>query len=120
MIPAGVFSIVATAAIEPPLLVIDGFGVGAAGQGGTGQLPLSPGTNNALAFGGVTGTMGLNLSAYLITGYSNGAGPTPNNQAAIPLAVVGNPPPCCKFPIFTGVLVMGTIKANPDQSAWLR
>ena len=58
-IPAGVFSIVTTIAIDPPLLVIDGFGVGAPGQTGLGQLPLSPGTNKALAFGGVTGTMGL-------------------------------------------------------------
>ena len=82
-------SLVTTAPLNPPLLVIDGFGAGAPGQGGTGQLPLNPGTNQALAWNGVTGTMGLDLSAYLITGYSNGAGPTPNNQAAIPLGIVG-------------------------------
>jgi hypothetical protein len=113
-IPGGVFSIASTAAIDPPLLVIDGFGVGAPGQGGTGQLPLDPGTNKALAFGGVTGQMALDLSAYLITGYSNGAGPTPNNQAAIPLNVIGVGNPFQKF-VALGGLVMGTIKANPYQ-----
>ena len=102
-----------TAPIDPPLLVIDGFGVGAPGQGGTGQLPLDPGTNKALAFGGVTGTMGLDLSAYLITGYSNGAGTNPNNQAAIPLAIVGVGG-TKKFVALAG-LIMGTIKANPYQ-----
>jgi hypothetical protein len=112
-IPGNVFSIVTTAPINPPLLVIDGFGVGAPGQGGTGQLPLDPGTNQALAFGGVTGTMGLNLSAYLITGYSNGAGTNPNNQAAIPLKIVGVGG-TQKF-VALGGLVMGTIKANPYQ-----
>ena len=113
-IPAGVFSIASTSPINPALLAIDGFGVGAPGQGGPNQLPLSPGTNQALAFGGVTGTMGLDMSGYLITGYVNGTGPTPNNLAAIPLAVVGNPP-CCKLPTFGVGLIMGTIKAFPYQ-----
>jgi hypothetical protein len=112
-IPGGVFAIVTTAAINPPLLVIDGFGVGAPGQGGTNQLPLSPGTNLALNFGGVTGTMGLSVSAYLITGYMNGTGPTPNNAAAIPLNIVGVGG-TKKF-VALGTLVMGTIKANPYQ-----
>jgi hypothetical protein len=112
-IPGGVFSIVTTAPIDPPLLVIDGFGVGAPGQVGTGQLPFAPGTNKALSWNGVTGTMGLDLSAYLITGYSNGAGTNPNNQAAIPLKIVGVGG-TQKF-VALGGLVMGTIKANPYQ-----
>ena len=57
--------------------------------------------------------MGLNVSAYLITGYSNGAGPTPNNQAAIPLNIIGVGG-TKKF-VALGTLVMGTIKANPYQ-----
>jgi hypothetical protein len=113
-IPGGVFSIGSTAALNPPLLVIDGFGVGAPGQAGINQLPLDPGTNKALAFGGVTGTMGLVASAYLITGYANGTGPTPNNVAAIPLGIIGVGSPIQKF-VALGSLVMGTIKANPYQ-----
>jgi hypothetical protein len=113
-IPAGVFSIAMTAPINPPLLVIDGFGIGAPGQGGPNQLPLSPGTNKALAFGGVTGTMGLDMSGYLIQSYASGAGTSPNNLAAIPLAIVGVGT-CCKLPTFGVGLIMGTIKANPYQ-----
>jgi hypothetical protein len=112
-IPGGVFSIVTTAPIDPPLLVIDGFGVGAPGQGGTGQLPLDPGTNQALAWNGVTGQMPLDASAYLITGYLNGVGPTPNNAAAVPLNVVGVGG-TKKF-VALGTLIMATIKANPYQ-----
>jgi hypothetical protein len=119
-IPGNVFSIVTVAPINPPLLVINGFGVGAPGQGGfrdLGTNPLNPGTNKALAFGGTTGTMGLSVSAYLITGF-NGTPttglPTPTNlAAAIPLAIVGvggNQ----KFTALAG-LVMGTIMANPYQ-----
>jgi hypothetical protein len=113
-IPAGVFSIVTTLPIHPPLLVIDGFGAGAPGQGGTGQLPLTPGTNKALVFGGVTGSMQLDASAYLITGFT---GATPNNAAAIPLTRIGRD--CsivfCPPPPVLGGLVMGTIKGNPYQ-----
>ena len=87
--------------------------MGAPGQGGTGQLPLAPGTNKALAWNGVTGTMGLAVSAYLITGYSNGAGTNPNNQAAIPLSIIGVGG-TKKFIALAG-LIMGTIKANPYQ-----
>src|SRR5262245_58119768 len=50
-IPAGFFRLGTTAAINPPLLVINGFGVGAPGQLG-GELPLEPGTNKALAWNG--------------------------------------------------------------------
>ena len=111
--PAGIFSIVTTAPINPPLLVIDGFGIGAPGQVGTGQLPLAPGSNQALHWNGVSGTMGLDLSAYLITGYASGMGTTPNNQAAIPLAIVGVGG-TQKF-VALGGLIMGSIMANPYQ-----
>src|SRR5262245_1483965 len=60
-IPANSFAIQATAPINPPLLsLIFGFAVGAPGMKG------SPGGNFALNFGGVNGTMGLNLSAFLL------------------------------------------------------
>jgi PEP-CTERM motif-containing protein len=115
-IPAGMFSFGTTAPINPPLLVINGFGIGGPGQLG-GTLPLAPGTNQALAWNGVTGTMGLSLSAYLITGFGlppTTATPTPTNiAAAIPLAIVGvggNQ----KFTALGG-LIMGTIMANPYQ-----
>jgi hypothetical protein len=122
-IPGGVFSIATTAPINPPLLVINGFGVGAPGQGGYRTLnttPLSPGSNKGLTFGGVTGTMGLSASAYLITGLGNPptlSTPTPTNlAAAIPLAIVGvGCNPFCPPPLFPGGLIMGTIMANPYQ-----
>jgi hypothetical protein len=108
-IPGGVFSIAGTVPINPPLLVIDGFAVGAVDQSGTGQLPLDPGTNQALAFGGVTGTMGLDLSGYLITGFAS----APNLAAGIPLAVVGVGG--TQKAVYAGGLIMFTVVANPYQ-----
>jgi hypothetical protein len=115
-IPGGVFSIATTAPINPPLLVINGFGIGAPGQLG-GSLWLAAGTNKALAFNGVTGTMGLDLSAYLITGFElppTITTPTPTNiAAAIPLGIIGVGG-TQKFTALGG-LVMGSIMANPYQ-----
>ena len=109
-IPAGVFSIALTTSVSPPLLVIDGFGLGAPGLSGTGSLPLAPGSNTALSWNGATGTMGLDLSGYLITGF---AGPTPNVQPGIPLAVVGVGG--TQKVSYLGGLIMFTVLANPYQ-----
>jgi hypothetical protein len=109
-IPAGAFAFVTTGPIVPPLLAIDGYGVGAPGQVGSGPLPLDPGTSKALSWNGVTGTMGLSASFYLISGV---AGTTPQVVAGIPLAIVGvgatQKFSCC------GGILMGTVKANPYQ-----
>jgi hypothetical protein len=114
--PGGVFSIATTAPINPPLLVINGFAVGAPGQLG-GSLPLAAGTNKAFAFNGVTATMGLDLSAYLLTGFRlppTPSTPTPTNvAAAIPLGIIGVGG-TQKFTALAG-LVMGSIMANPYQ-----
>jgi hypothetical protein len=106
-IPAGVFSIALTTPINPPLLVIEAFGVGAPGVGlSTSTLPLPAGTNQALSFGGVTGTMGLDSSAYLIT--ASGV-----VVPGIPLAIVGVGG--TKKVSYLGGLVMFTVAANPYQ-----
>jgi hypothetical protein len=112
-IPAGVFSLHSTAPIDPPLLVIDGFAVGAAGIPAGATVPVPAGTNKALAFGGVTGIMGLDASAYLLTGVA--ASPPGFVAAAIPLFMVGNPGPIPFAFNALGMLIMGTIFANPYQ-----
>ena len=105
-IPAGVFAIGSTAPIAPPLLsLIFGFAVAGPGQGGM-VAPFVDGSNKALAWGGVTGTMGINASAYLLNKANKAI-------AAIPLAVIGvggNQ----TFSVLGG-LVTGTIFANPFQ-----
>jgi hypothetical protein len=63
-IPAGVFTLAATMAISPPLIVIDGLGVGARGLSAP---PFAPGSSKALSFDGTTGKMGLDASAYVLT-----------------------------------------------------
>jgi hypothetical protein len=73
-IPAGVFSIQQTTPISPPLLVIDAFAAGARGLAGQ-TAPFAPGTNKALSFGGVTGTMELDASAYLLSSSVNAVQP---------------------------------------------
>ena len=72
-IPAGVFSIHTTAPLVPPILNVNGFAAGATGQGGN-TAPFAPGTSKALSFGGVTGTMGLDASAYFLSNGKAGAG----------------------------------------------
>src|SRR5215813_3296636 len=65
-IPANTFAVFASAPLSPPLLsLLFGFVVGAPGQVNM-KAPFAAGSNKALAFGGVTGTMGLNASAYLL------------------------------------------------------
>jgi hypothetical protein len=111
-IPADVFAIQTTAPLDPPILVVDGFGFGAPGKPvglsvPGASVPLSAGTNKALSFSGVTGTMSLNASAYLLT---NGAHTA---AAAIPLAIIGQGG-TVMFDVL-GMLVMGTLFANPYQ-----
>jgi hypothetical protein len=110
-IPGGVFSIHTSAPIDPPLLVIDGFAVGAPGFPTGATAPVAPGTNKALAFGGVTGTMGLNAAAYLLTGVA--ASPPGFVAAAIPLGIIGVGGTLMFNAL--GMLIMGTIVANPYQ-----
>jgi hypothetical protein len=110
-IPGGVFSLHSTAPIDPPLLVIDGFAVGAPGIPAGATVPVPAGTNKALAFGGVTGIMGLNASAYLLTGVNSS--PPGFVAAAIPLFMIGNPGPIPFAFNALGMLIMGTIFANP-------
>jgi hypothetical protein len=108
-ISAGVFAVATTGPLSvSSQALIDGFGVGAPGQ--VGQLPLAPGTNRALSWNGVTGTMGIDASLYLIAGLM---GATPANVAGIPLAIVGVGG-TQKFLALSG-LVMGSVKANPYQ-----
>jgi hypothetical protein len=104
-IPANTFSVFASAPISPPLLsLLFGFVVGAPGQ--TGMVaPFAPGSSNALAFNGSTGTMGLNASAYLL----NKAGKA---VAGIPLGIIGVGG-TTTFSVLG--LVTGTIFANPYQ-----
>jgi hypothetical protein len=81
-IAAGSFGVGATTAIPNGILnVLFGLAIAAPGQQGA-VAPLAPGTQFALQFGGATGTMGLDASAYLLA---------KNNKAAlaIPLGVIG-------------------------------
>jgi hypothetical protein len=110
-IPGGVFSIHTTAPLNPPLLVIDGFAVGAPGVPTGATAPVPAGTNKALAFGGVTGTMGLNAAAYLLTGVASS--PPGFVAAAIPLGIIGVGGTLMFNAL--GMLIMGTIVANPYQ-----
>jgi hypothetical protein len=105
-IPAGVIPLHATLPVSPPLLVIDGFAVGAPGVLTGATVPVPPGSNKALSFGGVTGTMGLVASAYLLTSGQFVA-------AAIPLGVLGVGGTVMQPPL--GMLIMGTIFPNPYQ-----
>jgi hypothetical protein len=110
-IPGGVFSIQTSAPLNPPLLVIDGFAVGGPGVPTGASAPVPAGTNKALAFGGVTGTMGLNAAAYLLTGVASS--PPGFVAAAIPLGIIGVGGTLMFNAL--GMLIMGTIVANPYQ-----
>jgi hypothetical protein len=102
--PAGLLSGFASLPIAPPLsTIIDGIGVAGPGIAPGGMLTL-PASNQALAFDGVTGTMGLNASAYLLM--AGGA------LAEIPLAVVG----VGGTQMFHALsLINGNVMANPYQ-----
>jgi hypothetical protein len=110
-IPAGVFSIQTTAPIDPPFLVLDGFAVGAPGVPTHATVPVPAGTNKALSFNGVTGTMGLDAAAYLLTGVA--ASPPGFVAAAIPLGIIGVGGTVMFNAL--GMLIMGTVFANPYQ-----
>jgi hypothetical protein len=110
-IPAGVFTVHASLPLSPPLLVIDGFAVGAPGVPTGAAAPVPPGSSKALAFGGVTGTMGLNAAAYLLTGVVSS--PPGFVAAGIPLGLIGVGGTQMQPPL--GMLIMGTIFPNPYQ-----
>jgi hypothetical protein len=117
-IPGGVIPLHITSPIVPPLLsLVYGFGVGATGKKGqdVGTIfpvsklnlsnPIAGGSNAALAFNGVSGSMGLNASAYL---FNKGA----KAVAAIPMAIIG----VGGTQMFTVLsAISGTAIANPYQ-----
>jgi hypothetical protein len=111
-LPSGSISGVFQNTISPPLLtLIDGVGLAAPGLGSSLVDFASnalPATNNPLSFDGVTGTMSLNASAYLLM-----AGDT---ILEIPLGVVGVGG-TAMFHVLS--LVAGVINANPYQLGML-
>jgi hypothetical protein len=105
--PAGSIPMHMTAPLTPPLFsVIAGFGIGAPSQ--TGTVPLAPGSNKALSFGGVTGTMGLAANLYLLTGTS-----AQYLIAELPIGVIGQGGTAMWS--YGGGLIMGIIVGNPYQ-----
>lgn len=99
-LPAGLFSGTVQTAIDPPLFgILDRIGVGAAGG-----WPGGAAVNNAFSFNGITGTMSLSASAYLLVGATS--------VAEIPLGVVGVGG-TQMFHVLT--LTTGVIHANPYQ-----
>jgi hypothetical protein len=116
-IPASVFSIHMTTSISPPILVVDGFAAGARGQLSQ-SAPFASGTNKALTFGGVTGTMELAASAYLLTGFLTGSA---NAAAGIKIGQIGfgcypgNKQPLGNCGVGPAGLLMTTMMVNPYQ-----
>jgi len=110
-LPVGSITGVFQTAIVPPLLtLLDGIGVGAPGcaAGCVFATAAAPAANNPLAFNGVTGTMSLNASAYLLMGGAN--------ALEIPLGVIG----VGGTQAFHALsLVAGVINANPYQLGML-
>jgi len=108
-LPAGSISGIFQTAISPPLVgLIDGIGVAAPGLTGDFAGGATPAENEQLNFGGTTGTMSLNASAYLLMGGAV--------VAEIPLGVVG----VGGTQTFHALsLVTGTIFANPYQLGML-
>jgi hypothetical protein len=106
-LPSGSISGIFQTAIVPPLLtLLDGIGVGApaCAAGCIFATAAAPATNNVLGFNGVTGTMSLNASAYLLMGGAN--------ALEIPLGVIG----VGGTQMFHALtLVAGVINANPYQ-----
>jgi hypothetical protein len=105
-IPAGAFSIGQTAALPFPIgSVIFGVGVAKAGQLGA-NTPLLAGSNLSLQFGGTTGTMGLDASAYLLNKGNKAIG-------AIPIGGIGGGTGAVPFSVLA--LISGTVFAQPYQ-----
>jgi hypothetical protein len=105
-LPAGAINGVFQTAINPPLLgILDGIGVAVPGLAINSAFGTpAAAVNDPLAWGGTTGTMALNASAYLLM-----AGTI---VAEVPLGVVGVGG-TQMFHVLS--LVSGTINANPYQ-----